>query len=285
MKIPLGSIPSAATGIGRRKKWRRADGEVTGLAPGRRGGRSRLRHAVRNRDPAIAGRTGSTEAGGYAGDRGSSRSMPLQCRATIPLLCSHLQSRESRCASSIRRVPQRSRSRALVRRRRAARDAAAARGRAHREPESGFAAADLARYLTEEIGAAVERLGFDWTLWHNPVAGAPPMLFAERLEDSSLPDGADLRPRRRRRGPRHPVERRPLALERRGRGRSLVRPRHRRQQGPAHDQPRGARQCSSKRAVGSASMRKLLLEMGEEVGSPGLRRRAKRESASLPPTC
>jgi acetylornithine deacetylase/succinyl-diaminopimelate desuccinylase-like protein len=45
----------------------------------------------------------------------------------------------------------------------------------------------LVTYLTQEIGPAVERLGFGWELWSNPVAGAPPMLFAHRLEDASSP--------------------------------------------------------------------------------------------------
>jgi acetylornithine deacetylase/succinyl-diaminopimelate desuccinylase-like protein len=45
----------------------------------------------------------------------------------------------------------------------------------------------LAHYLTGEIGPSVERLGFRWTVWENPVSGAPPMLFAERIEDASLP--------------------------------------------------------------------------------------------------
>jgi len=48
-------------------------------------------------------------------------------------------------------------------------------------------AAELARYLAEEIGPSVERLGFRWSVWENPVAAAPPMLFAERIEDPSLP--------------------------------------------------------------------------------------------------
>ena len=48
-------------------------------------------------------------------------------------------------------------------------------------------APELARYLTEEIRPAVERLGFRATLWENPVAGAPPMCFAERIEDPALP--------------------------------------------------------------------------------------------------
>ena len=48
-------------------------------------------------------------------------------------------------------------------------------------------ASELARYLTEEIGPTVEKLGFIWTVWENPVASAPPLLFAERMEDPSLP--------------------------------------------------------------------------------------------------
>ena len=55
------------------------------------------------------------------------------------------------------------------------------------ESQNPERAADLVRYLTEEIGPAVERLGFRPTLWDNPVAGAPPLLFAERGEDTVLP--------------------------------------------------------------------------------------------------
>ncbi len=46
---------------------------------------------------------------------------------------------------------------------------------------------ELARYLSLEIGPVVERMGFAWSVWANPVAGAPPMLFAERHEDDRLP--------------------------------------------------------------------------------------------------
>src|SRR5262249_19132441 len=46
---------------------------------------------------------------------------------------------------------------------------------------------DLERYLRDEIGATVAHLGFEWTLWANPVAGAPPILFAERREDAGAP--------------------------------------------------------------------------------------------------
>ena len=45
----------------------------------------------------------------------------------------------------------------------------------------------LVRYLTDEIAPALTRLGFACTLWNNPVHGAPPFLFGARIEDSSLP--------------------------------------------------------------------------------------------------
>jgi len=55
------------------------------------------------------------------------------------------------------------------------------------ESQNRERADELARYLSAEIGPSVERLGFRWAVWENPVAGAPPLLFAERSEDPSLP--------------------------------------------------------------------------------------------------
>jgi acetylornithine deacetylase/succinyl-diaminopimelate desuccinylase-like protein len=55
------------------------------------------------------------------------------------------------------------------------------------ESQSPERADTLVEYLTDEIGPSVGRLGFQWQLWTNPVAGAPPMLFAERHEEVSLP--------------------------------------------------------------------------------------------------
>ena len=51
------------------------------------------------------------------------------------------------------------------------------------ESQNPERAAELLRYLTEEIGPSLAALGFTWHLWDNPVAGAPSMLFAERIED------------------------------------------------------------------------------------------------------
>jgi acetylornithine deacetylase/succinyl-diaminopimelate desuccinylase-like protein len=42
---------------------------------------------------------------------------------------------------------------------------------------------ELRRYLVDEMAPAFERMGFSARLWDNPVAGAPPLLFAERIED------------------------------------------------------------------------------------------------------
>ena len=45
----------------------------------------------------------------------------------------------------------------------------------------------LLSYLRDEIAPSVERLGFRVSIRANPVDGAPAMLVAERLEDSALP--------------------------------------------------------------------------------------------------
>jgi len=55
------------------------------------------------------------------------------------------------------------------------------------ESQNAARAETLAAYLTEEIGPSIEQLGFDWQIWPNPMPGAPAMLFAERHEDASLP--------------------------------------------------------------------------------------------------
>ena len=55
------------------------------------------------------------------------------------------------------------------------------------ESQEARGAAELRRYLTEEMGPSLEALGFAWRLLENPVAEAGPFLFAERGEDSRLP--------------------------------------------------------------------------------------------------
>ena len=55
------------------------------------------------------------------------------------------------------------------------------------ESQNPGRAAELRAYLTDEIGPALLALGFEVTQHDNPVAGAPPLLTAQRLEDPALP--------------------------------------------------------------------------------------------------
>ncbi|MFI4988918.1 MAG: M20 family metallopeptidase, partial [Alphaproteobacteria bacterium] len=45
----------------------------------------------------------------------------------------------------------------------------------------------LTAYLTDEIGPSLQHLGFTWRLIDNPVAGFGPILIGERIEDAALP--------------------------------------------------------------------------------------------------
>jgi len=55
------------------------------------------------------------------------------------------------------------------------------------ESQNPERAAELRAYLADEIGPSLAALGFAWTIWDNPVDGRPPLLFAERTEDPRLP--------------------------------------------------------------------------------------------------
>jgi acetylornithine deacetylase/succinyl-diaminopimelate desuccinylase-like protein len=59
---------------------------------------------------------------------------------------------------------------------------------AHRtDSQEADALPRLQHYLDAEIGPDLEKLGFSWRLVDNPVAGAGPFLIAERLEDLARP--------------------------------------------------------------------------------------------------
>ncbi len=45
---------------------------------------------------------------------------------------------------------------------------------------------ELQRYLLDEIGPTLAAMGFTIQLWENPVAGGPPFLFAQRIEEPAL---------------------------------------------------------------------------------------------------
>ena len=55
------------------------------------------------------------------------------------------------------------------------------------ESQNAERAPALRAYLDEQIAPALAALGFDCTVHDNPVAGAPPLLTAHRLEDPRLP--------------------------------------------------------------------------------------------------
>jgi len=148
------------------------------------------------------------------------------------------------------------------------------------ESQNPERAAELARYLTEEIGPAVERLGFRRTLWNNPVAGAPPMLFAERSEDPSLPTvliyghgdvvaGHDSQWT----GGRSPWEVTEAGDRWYGRGTADNKGQH------TINLAALGQVLAARGRLGFNA--KLLLEMGEEVGSPGLRQTCEARAESL----
>ncbi|MBL8349411.1 MAG: M20 family metallopeptidase [Burkholderiaceae bacterium] len=55
------------------------------------------------------------------------------------------------------------------------------------ESQNSASAAALQDYLAAQIAPALAALGFTSTIHANPVAGAPPLLTAQRLEDPALP--------------------------------------------------------------------------------------------------
>jgi acetylornithine deacetylase/succinyl-diaminopimelate desuccinylase-like protein len=138
----------------------------------------------------------------------------------------------------------------------------------------------LTSYLADDIGPSVERCGFDWSIWPNPVAGAPPFLFAERHEDAALPtalvyghgdvvagydeqwaDG------------RSPWDLSVAGGKWFGRGTADNKGQH------TINLAALARVIESRGRLGFNA--KLLLEMGEEVGSPGLRTVCQRHARAL----
>ncbi len=140
--------------------------------------------------------------------------------------------------------------------------------------------ATLASYLTEDIGPCVGRCGFDWSIWSNPVAGAPPLLFAERQEDAALPTvlvyghgdvvaGYDEQWAQG----RSPWELSVADGKWYGRGTADNKGQH------TINLAALAQVIASRGRLGFNA--KLLLEMGEEIGSPGLHLTCERRAESL----
>ena len=148
------------------------------------------------------------------------------------------------------------------------------------ESQNRDCAATLARYLTDEIGPACKRLGLRWEQWDNPVPGAPPMLFAERVEDLALPTvliyghgdvvaGHD----REWSAGRSPWEVAADAGRWYGRGTADNKGQH------SINLAALGQVLAARGRLGFNA--KLLVEMGEEVGSPGLRQTCETRATSL----
>ena len=98
----------------------------------------------------------------------------------------------------------------------------------------------LQQYVSGEMTESLEKLGYDCTVLPNPrsrVRSVPDRAAGRGCRQAHRPD---LRPWRRDPRPGGAVAAGPVAVEDRDRRRSHVRPRHGRQQGPAHDQHRSA---------------------------------------------
>ena len=113
----------------------------------------------------------------------------------------------------------------------------------------------LQQYVSGEMTESLEKLGYDCTVLPNPRAEYGPFLIARRVEDAAKPTVLTYGHGDVIRGQEEQWRAGPVALEDRGRGRPHVRPRHGRQQGPAHDQHRGARPACCRSAARSASTR------------------------------
>ena len=148
------------------------------------------------------------------------------------------------------------------------------------ESQNPERAQTLVAYLMDEIGPSVERLGFQWQLWPNPATDAPPMLFAERHEDAALPTvliyghgdvvaGYDAQWS----AGRSPWELQAIDGKWFGRGTADNKGQH------TINLAALGRVLEQRGRLGFNA--KLLLEMGEEIGSPGLRTACEQRAESL----
>ncbi len=138
----------------------------------------------------------------------------------------------------------------------------------------------LGAYLKEELAPAFERTGFKVKIFENPVAGAGPLLFAERIEGANLPTVLSY-------GHGDVIR----GLE--GQWRAGLSPWELKQEGERY-YGRGAADNKAQHSINMAALAtviaergklgfnaKFLIETGEEVGSPGLQEFCARESARL----
>ena len=146
-------------------------------------------------------------------------------------------------------------------------------------PERG---GELRDYLEEEMSREPRAHGVRVRGPAQPVAEARPVPRSrKRIEDPALPTVLTYGHGDVIRGQEAQWREGLCAVEGDGRGRPHLRPRHRRQQGAAHDQPRRARaRCCAARGKLGFNL-KVLIETGEEVGSPGLKAFCAQQSEKL----
>jgi acetylornithine deacetylase/succinyl-diaminopimelate desuccinylase-like protein len=138
----------------------------------------------------------------------------------------------------------------------------------------------LTDYLVQELGPAFEDLGFTVEICGNPVAGAGPLLVAERIEDANLPTVLSY-------GHGDVIR----GLE--GQWRAGLSPWELKQEGERY-YGRGAADNKAQHSINIAALAsviaergklgfnaKFLIETGEEVGSPGLQEFCTRERERL----
>ncbi|MEX0759537.1 MAG: M20/M25/M40 family metallo-hydrolase, partial [Tistlia sp.] len=140
---------------------------------------------------------------------------------------------------------------------------------------------ELARYLTGEVGPALAALGFTWSTFDNPEMDEVPFLVAERIEDPALPTvltyghGDTVRGHEG----RWRDGRDPWTLSRDGDrlyGRGTA------DNKAQHTINQLALEAALKARDGKLGYNvKVLIETGEEVGSPGLRPFCRAEAERL----
>jgi len=148
------------------------------------------------------------------------------------------------------------------------------------ESQNPGSAAILRSYLADEIAPAVTRMGFRADVLDNPVTGAPPLLIAQRIEDAALPTvliyghgdvvaGYDAQWR----DGLSPWSLRAIDGRWYGRGSADNKGQH------SINLAALARVLAVRGSLGFNA--KLLIEMGEEVGSPGLREACTQHATTL----
>ena len=145
---------------------------------------------------------------------------------------------------------------------------------------------ELHRYLDEEMAPAFAAPGLHHAHLRQSAAGPGPGAARHPHRGCRAADRARLRPRRRHPRPGGPVDQGQGSVDHGPRRRPPLRPRHRRQQGPAHPQHGGARRGAGRARRPARLQRQVHHRDGRGGGlqGPGRAGRARTRRTS-PPTC